>query len=89
MTIARYDDYTEEDILAKYTVEFRVAPNETYEAKYADVFVLPASVAGTDLDDWFDPATGNLKSEFEAYIVGRLSQPGLGKSNIISCKTWL
>ena len=87
MTIARYDDYTEEDILAKYTVEFRVAPNETYEAKYADVFVLPASVADTDLEDWFDPATGNLKSEFEAYIVGRLSQPGLARDYITLSET--
>ena len=82
MTKERYDDYTEEDALAKFTVEFRVPANETYDDRYADVFVLPASVAEVALDDWFDPNTGNLKEEFSAYIVGRIYQVGLDRDYI-------
>lgn len=82
MTVERYDDYTDEDALAKFTVEFRVPANETYDDRYADVFVLPASVAEVALDDWFDPNTGNLKEEFKAYIVGRISQNGLERDYI-------
>lgn len=82
MTVARYDDYTDEDLLVKYSVEFKTPANETYEDRYADVFVLPAAVAALPLDDWFDPNTGNLKNEFESYIVGRISQSGLERDYI-------
>lgn len=87
MTVSRYDDYTDEDLLVKYSVEFRAPANETYDERYADVFVLPAAVAEVALDDWFDPDTGNLKKEFEAYIVGRISQAGLERDYITLSET--
>ena len=77
-----YDGFSEDDLLAKYSVEFRVPANDTYEDKYADVFVIPASKASVPFDDWFDANTGNLKEEFQAFIIGRLSQPGLERDYI-------
>ena len=82
-----YDDFSETDLLAKYTVEFKVPANETYDDKYADVFVIPASKASVKFDDWFDPATGNLKEEFAAYIIGRISQPGIERDYITLSET--
>ena len=77
-----YDDFSETDQLAKYTVEFRVPANETYDDKYADVFVIPASKASVKFDEWFDPDTGSLKEEFTSYIVGRISQAGIERDYI-------
>lgn len=76
------DDFSEDDLLVKYTVEIKVGPNETSEDKYADVFVIPASKASVAFEDWFDANTGNLKDEFKSYIVGRLSQPGVERDYI-------
>ncbi len=87
LTLERYDDFTDEDVLIKTSVEFRAPANETYDDRYADVFVLPASAAEVALDDWFDPATGNIKSEFAAYIVGRISQTGLERDYITLSET--
>ncbi len=82
VVIERYEGYTDDDLLAKYTVEFRVGANETYDDKYADVFVIPASKASVAFEDWFDANTGNLKDEFNSYVVGRLSQPGVERDYI-------
>lgn len=82
VTRTLYDNYTEDDVLAKYSVEFKVGANETYEDKYADIFVIPASKASVALDDWFDAGTGNLKDEFKSCIIGRLYQPGLERDYI-------
>lgn len=82
VVIERYDGYTEDDLLAKYTVEFRVGVNETYDDKHADIFVIPASKADIAFEEWFDDNTGNLKEDFESYIVGRLYQPGLERDYI-------
>lgn len=81
------DDYSEDDLLAKYTVEIKVGPNETNDDKYADVFVIPASKASVDFDDWFDASTGNLKEEFRSFIVGRIYQPGIERDYITFSET--
>lgn len=77
-----YSEYTETDVLAKYSVEVAVSPNTTYNERFADVFVIPASKADQPLDNWFDAGTGNLKTEFSQYAVGRISQIGLEKDYI-------
>ena len=82
VTRTMYDNYTEDDILAKYTVEISVGANETFDDKYADIFVIPASKAAVPFEDWFDANTGNLKDEFQAFIVGRIFQPGLDRDYI-------
>lgn len=87
VVIERYEGYTDDDLLAKYTVEFRVGANETYDDKCADVFVIPASKASVAFEDWFDANTGNLKDEFKSYVVGRLSQPGLERDYITLSET--
>lgn len=87
VTKTLYDNQDENDLLAKYTVEFKVGANETYDDKYADVFVVPASKASVALEDWFDAATGNLKDEFKSFIVGRLYQPGIERDYITLSET--
>lgn len=87
VTKTLYDNQDENDLLAKYTVEFKVGANETYDDKYADVFVVPASKASVAFEDWFDAATGNLKDEFKSFIVGRLYQPGIERDYITLSET--
>lgn len=82
MTKTIYDGYSEDALLAKYTVEFRAGVNETFDDRYADVFVIPASKSSVPFDEWFDAQTGNLKEEFKSCIIGRLSQPGLERDYI-------
>lgn len=82
VTSTLYPDFTENDILARYNVEIAVTENTASSERFADVFVIPASKADVAFDDWFDPNTGNLKSEFEAYIIGRISQTGIDKDFI-------
>lgn len=74
VTETRYDNYTAADMLARYTVEIAVAANTVTAPRYADVFVIPASKSAVPFEDWFDPATGNIKQEFAACVIGRITQ---------------
>lgn len=76
VTETRYDTFTAADMLAKYTVEITVGANPLTTARYADVFIVPASKSDVALDDWFDASTGALKQEFAGYIIGRIAQEG-------------
>lgn len=82
VTKTKYTDYSENDVLAKFSVEIAATENTTYSERFADVFVIPASKASVPFDDWFDPNTGNIKGEFSDCILGRISQMGLEKDYI-------
>lgn len=82
VTKAIYEEYSQNDALAKYSVEVAVSENTTYKERIADVFVIPASKSGVAFDDWFDPNTGNIKAEFSDCVVGRITQMGLEKDYI-------
>ena len=61
--------------LQTLTVEIKPQVN-TGAARYADIFILPASLAGTeagDICDFNDPNCG-FKNEYKDYCIGRLEQ---------------
>jgi hypothetical protein len=82
VTKTKYTDYSENDVLAKFSVEIAATENTTYSERFADVFVIPASKASVSFDNWFDPNTGNLKEEYSKYILGRISQIGKEKDYV-------
>lgn len=78
----RYDQFTDNDVLAKYNIEISVTENTTYEVRQADVFIIPASKADVPFEQWTDPGTGKIKAEYLEYVIGRISQEGLEKDYI-------
>lgn len=61
-------------VLAQYSVNVSVEKNPGDEARYADIFVLPSSMASVPFEEWTDPNTGNLKTEYTDCIVARITQ---------------
>lgn len=69
-----YDYYPSDAYLAKYTVEIPVAENTELTARYADVLIIPSSMAGAADEDLLDPATGKIAEEFAGFVIGRIAQ---------------
>lgn len=87
VTKTKYDTEAADAVLARYSVEISVTENATYDDRYADVFVIPASKASVAFAEWFDANTGNLKEEYKKYILGRIYQPGLERDYITLSET--
>lgn len=87
VTEERYDTEAETAVLARYSVQIAVTENDTYDDRYADIFIVPASRAEVAFDDWFDPSSGDLKDEFKGYILDRIYQPGLERDYITISET--
>ena len=87
VTEEKYDTESETAVLASYSVQIAVTENDTYDDRYADIFIVPASRADVAFDDWFDPSSNNLKEEFKGYILDRICQPGLERDYITISET--
>ena len=66
---------TGEGLLKNPSVTFTVTENEG-DTRCADIFVFPASLANTTVEDMYDPNTMAFKQEFKQYCKGRLTQKG-------------